>query len=118
MIRALLNALSGLRAFSTGTAVASNNIANSLTDNFKATRARYQETSDGGVKVTLSQDPTPGAPVVDPSTGNTVAGAETSNVDISQEIVDLMQNSHAFKANLASIRTADEMQKNVIDIIT
>lgn len=118
MIQAFFSALSGLRAFAFGTSVTANNIANSQSENFKASRARFQDSAQGGVKVSVTQDQTPGAPVIDFSTGNTVAGKESSNVDLSREMVDLIINKQNFNANIKTIKTADEIRKSIIDIIT
>ena len=56
--------------------------------------------------------------MIDFSTGNTVAGKESSNVDLSREMVDLILNKHNFNANIKTIKTTDEIQKSIIDIIT
>jgi flagellar hook protein FlgE len=39
-------------------------------------------------------------------------------VDLSTEMVALMSAQNQFEANLATLRTADQMQKSIIDITT
>ena len=39
-------------------------------------------------------------------------------VDLSTEMVALMCGQNQFEANLATLRTADQMQKSIIDITT
>ena len=62
-----------------------------------------------------------GAPVVsNPGAGGagTVQSGflETSNVDITEEIIQQILASNAFKANINAIRAADEMTGTLLDI--
>jgi len=54
VIQAFFSALSGFRAFSLGTSVTANDIANSQSENFKASRARFQDSAKGGVTVSVT----------------------------------------------------------------
>lgn len=109
-------ALSGLRAFETKLAVNTNNIANVNTDGFKKSRASMQEAAEGGVSVTLTQVNLPGVPAgIDQQTGKQI---ESSNVDIAEEMVDQMITRYAFEANIITIKTADEMQQTLLDILS
>ena len=64
-----------------------------------------------------------GAPIVsNPGAGGagTVQSGflETSNVDITEEIIQQILASNAFKANINAIRAADEMTGTILDITT
>ena len=47
---------------------------------------------------------------------NSANGANLDVVDFSAEMVALMSAQHLYDANLATLKTADQMQKNLIDI--
>ena len=47
---------------------------------------------------------------------NSVNGANLDVVDLSAEMVALMSAQNLFDANLATLKTADQMQKSLIDI--
>lgn len=87
---------SALQAFNTSQQVTAHNVANLNTDEFKASRATFQESGGGGVSATVSgtQDP----------------------VDISREAVNLLSNTAGFKTNLTVLKTADEMTKDLLSI--
>ncbi len=44
-------------------------------------------------------------------------GANLDTVDLSVEIVALMSAKTQFSANLSTLKTADQIQKNVIDLM-
>jgi flagellar basal-body rod protein FlgC len=87
---------SALQAYGTSLQVTANNMANLNTDNFKASRATFQENKAGGVNVS-------------------VAGTQDS-VDISREATNLLSDRNSFKANLNVIKTADDMTKDLLSI--
>jgi flagellar basal body rod protein FlgC len=58
-----------------------------------------QETSTGGV------------------TANTTRNAPADSVDLTKEVVDMMVAEQGFKANVKMLKTAQETQKSVIDIL-
>jgi flagellar hook protein FlgE len=43
-------------------------------------------------------------------------GGNSDVVDLSAEMVVLMSAQNSFSANLATLKTADQMQKNLIDL--
>ena len=43
---------------------------------------------------------------------------ESSNVSLEEEFVDQMVTRYAFESNVLTVKTADEMQKTLLDIIT
>jgi flagellar basal-body rod protein FlgC len=89
-------AATALNAFSTRQEVTANNIANVQTPDFKASSVRNETLQPGGVAAKAQQGKDP--------------------VDLSKEAVDLLANSTLYKANVATIRTADEMSKSLLDI--
>ena len=85
MISSISNNLSALKAFGTGLAVKSNNIANSNSENFKKSRTINTEGKNGEVKTEIQK--------VDPdnefssiNSENTTSEAQPSNVDLTEEI--------------------------------
>lgn len=105
-------ALTALRAFEGKASVISNNIANVDTDGFKRSLAVIEETVPSGVRTSSERVNTPGDIV-------TIEGAkrETSNVNIEEELVALMINKNNYDANLKTVKTSDEMQKALLDIV-
>jgi flagellar hook protein FlgE len=85
-----------LQAFGTSQQVTANNLANLNTDDFKASRAVFQENAGGGVTAT--------------------AAKTRDTVDISREATNLITNTQGFKANLAVLKTADEMTRQLLNI--
>jgi flagellar hook protein FlgE len=101
-------ALSGLQAASAGLQVGSNNIANALSDGFKAKRVERSElVSNGqgaGVQIgQLTEDPSP-----------TVPGG--SNVDLATEFVNSSVDSLLYTANLKVIKSQDQLFQSTLDL--
>ena len=115
MSEAINTALSALRATLRKQDVTANNIANANTNDFKKSKASFEETSPAGVKVTISQVETPGTPL--PPDEVIGEGHEMSNVSMEEELVDLITTRHAFAANIKTIQTENEMQGTLLDII-
>jgi flagellar basal-body rod protein FlgC len=92
------------------------NIANVNTDGFKKNRATFQTGQNGGVRVEIRKDDSPGFRYDVTENGKTVE-KETSNVDLSEEIPDLMVTKRAYQANLKTIETQDEMLGSLLDTI-
>jgi flagellar hook protein FlgE len=107
-------ALSGLKAFATKLDVTANNVANVETNNFKKSRVAMQEAAEGGVQVTISAVDTPGL-TIEPNV-QTSAEQQTSNVSLETEIVDQIVTKYSYEANILTIKTADEMQKTLLNI--
>jgi flagellar hook protein FlgE len=98
------SALSGLSASSAGLAVQAGNVANQLSDGYKAKRVDLVAEASGGVRVSgVSQDPTP-------------AGPAPSNVDPATETVQGMGFDLMYRANLQVLRTADELTRATLDL--
>jgi flagellar hook protein FlgE len=97
-------ALSGLSASSAGLAVQASNVANQLSDGYKAKRVDLVAEASGGVRVSgVSADPTP-------------AGPGTSNVDLATETVQGMGFDLLYRANLKVLQTADELSRVTLDM--
>lgn len=88
---------SALQAFSTSQQVTSNNVANINTDEFNVSRTTFQENGNGGVSATAS--------------------ATKDTVDISREALGLLSNTAGFKANIAVLRSADDMAMDLFSIM-
>ena len=98
------SALSGLRASSAGLAVQANNVANQLSDGYKAKRVELVAEASGGVRVAgVSVDPTP-------------AGPGTSNVDLASETVQGLGFDLMYRANLKVLQAAKEQLKATLDL--
>ncbi len=116
MISALNGTLSALSAFITKLGATADNIANVNTDGFKRNRAALHEDDNGGVRVELSKDQSPGLRYDVIEDGKKVE-KETSNVDLAEEIPDLMLTKRAYQANLKTVETQDEMLGSLLDTI-
>lgn len=113
MSEAFNTALSALGALFRKLDVTANNIANSQTNNFKKGRVEMEDVYPSGVKVNISQVNTPGDQLPPDEKG---VSQESSNVNIAEELVNLIVTEHDFSANIKTIQTKDEMEKQLIDI--
>lgn len=109
-------ALTALRAFDKKLDVNASNIANVNTDKFKKSRVDLQEAAAGGVRVTIEQVNTPGISLG--TNERTGEERESSNVSMAEEFVDQKVTQYAFESNLLVVKTADEMQKSLLDILS
>jgi flagellar hook protein FlgE len=114
MPSAMGTALTALKAFDIKLDVNANNIANVNTNDFKKSRVDMQEAANGGVQVTISQINTPGMEI-NPNS-QTGAPQQTSNVSLENEFADQLVTQYSFTANTLTVKTADEMQKELMDI--
>lgn len=112
MLNTVNTALTALRAFDRKSEVIANNIANVNTDGFRKSRAVLEEESPAGVQVTVERMNTPEDTV-------TLAEAETapSNVNLDEELIAFIVNRHHYAANIETVKTADEMQGILLDIL-
>lgn len=102
--------LSGLRVQERRLSQSASNVANSQTDEYEARRVDAETTRGGGVTSHVTPTGAPAPVVVDEMGERTL-----SNTDLVQERVTQLQARTAFKANLAVIRTADEMEESLLD---
>ncbi len=117
MISALNSTITALRAFVTKLNVTADNIANVNTDGFKKNRATLQEDQNGGVRVEIRRDNSPGFIYDSVDENGEKVEKETSNVDLTQEIPDLMMTKRAYQANLKTLETQDEMLGSLLDTV-
>lgn len=89
---------SALDAYSSKLNVTANNVANTNTDNFQASRVTMQQNKDGGVSATVQQT--------------------NDQVDISREAVDMLSTVNGYKANLQVLKAGNEMSQSLLDIIS
>jgi len=115
MVSAVQSALSGLQAFSTRIQSNANNVANSNTDGFKKSRVLLASAEPQGVKTTVEKVDSPGSSVYQ-ETSDGMELVELSNVDLGAELPEMIINSHAYKANLKTLQTADEMTGELLKI--
>lgn len=109
-------ALAALAAFDKKLDVNANNVANMETNNFRKSRVEFQEHAGGGVQVTISRVDTPGIEI-EPGARTGEAG-QTSNVSLEEEIAGQIITRYSYEANLLTLKTAAEMQKELIGIKT
>jgi flagellar hook protein FlgE len=114
-----------LHSFGVGTQVIAHNLANVLTDGFKASRALYYDLPERtGSGVTTQKLNSPQGPLVPvaglppnlPGSGVLHGFLETSNTDVANEMVGLIVTSRAYQANAKVIPTADAMLGTIINI--
>lgn len=116
MISAISSAVSAINAFEKKMAVISNNIANSLSDGFKKSRAILKDGETGAVEVDISVVDTPG-PVITVEENGGILEKEMSNVDLAEEIPQTIIAQTGFEANLKTLQTEDEMMGTLLDIL-
>jgi len=105
-------ALSGLQVASARQARSAHNVANVHTEGFQAQREVATEaTPPPGVRSQAT--PTVHRAPVGYAAGREIIG---SNTDLSTETVERISALHAFKANLAVVRSEDEMQQALLGI--
>ena len=116
MISSANSALSALNAFGKKMNVIANNVANVETEEFKKSRATLVEGAENTVKVEVTQPEDPGPTVVEVKDGHTEE-KEMSNVDLTEEIPQSIVAQRGYEANLATLRTYDEMLNSILDIV-
>ena len=117
MISALSNSVSALQAHLKKLGVTANNIANVNSEGYKKYRAVMEEDSFGGVKVNITRVNTPGHPYEVIEDGHPVQ-KETSNVDLSEELPNLMIAKRGYQASVKAIQAQDKILGSLLDIIT
>jgi flagellar hook protein FlgE len=90
-------ALSALSAYEKKLNVTANNIANLNTADFHPSEAMINDNSQSGVYVTITSN-------------------NSSEVDLTKEMVDMITTANGFKANLKTLETAFEMTESLLDI--
>jgi len=135
MTDAVSIALSGLRAQQTRLAAGASNIANASTTGtvpaaspsapastvastvYKPLSVNLTSLATGGVRADVSADPKGYSLIYDPSSpyANSEGMIAAPNVDLTREIVNLLEIKNSYKANLAVLKTQDEMLGELLD---
>ena len=113
-----------LQAISVSQQVAANNVANMNTNGFRSSRVDYETGPDGrGVRVSDIRENTDPGPQVEgyveaeERRRSEEALVEGSNTDLATEMVQMIENEHAFAANAAALRTSMDMTGVLIDMM-
>ena len=117
MVVANSAALSAISAFQKKLDATADNIANVMTDGFKRYRTILSEGENGGVKAQVVKDEKTPGPIHETYADDTISETEGSNVDLVDEMASLITVRHAYQANLATLKTEDEMLGRLIDIM-
>ena len=125
MINALQTALSGLFSASKRVEASASNIANLTTGGslepsgkapYSAVTTVSETTGYGGVKTDIVRKNTPFVPAYDPDSpfANADGIIGVPNVDLAEEAVNMITAKTAYKANIAVIKTVDDMQDELL----
>lgn len=105
-------AQSGLQVAGTILDVSANNVANALTDGFEPSRVEPVELEGGGAAPVVTKEQDPMAEVRADR-----ALLVPNRVDLVQEMVNQSRAAALYRANLASLQAAQEMERATIDAI-
>jgi flagellar basal-body rod protein FlgC len=103
-------ATSALRCETQSLNQSAHNVANALTDGFEAQRVVPREAPGGGVQAGLAPTYGPAGTV----TRDDGSVATNSNTDLGQERVTQLASLRAYQANIAVLRTSDEMLSELV----
>ena len=118
--------LSAFSAYGVGTQVAAHNLANALTNSFKAGRVTYSDLpGQFGVRVASGAPGSGAAPLVPygpglpelqgtPSVPDGFASGSTT--DVAREMINLIVNSRTYQANARTITASDDMLGTIINL--
>ncbi len=116
MVGGISGSLSALNAFQTKLDVTAENLSNINTDGYKAKRVTMAADGlTGGVTATVDTDDRQG-PLTLKSAGGKEETVETSNVDLAGSMVDLITAQRGMEANLAVVKTQDQVTGTLLDI--
>jgi flagellar basal-body rod protein FlgC len=112
MIAGISTSLSGLSAFGNVLSNAAHNVANVNTDGYKATVATITEDTQGLPQITLARSDSPGTPIDEQGQLK-----ESSNVDLSWEIPQMMIAQRGYEANIKALSAQSDALKSAIDMV-
>ncbi len=104
-------AQSGLQIASLRLAVSANNVANAETSGFVPSRVEAQEVPSGGVRGAVVKQ---NDPQFEARMDRAIVGA--SGTDLIQESVEQSLAAASFRANLVTLKTADETLGALLDL--
>lgn len=130
--QALYTAVSGLRAASTRVNASANNIANAGTVGrvgaqegeadraFQAQAVQQTSVPGGGTRATITNRNPATQTIFAPDSplANAQGLVDAPNVDLGEELVNQITAEAAFKANAAVIRSVDDQQDDLLDILS
>lgn len=107
-------ARSGLAAADLRLSTSAHNVANGLTPGFRPLAVAAEERAEGGVGVRVVR---PNDPSVEARLDAAALGLGAgSGTDLAAEVVSQMTAAAAYRANLATLRTADEVTASLLAI--
>jgi flagellar basal body rod protein FlgG len=112
MIPGIQSSLAALFTFGKKISSNSQNVANSNTDGYKKRVTRVSEGRRGLPEAQTTISDTPGLIIQEEDKTR-----ETSNVDLTEEMPQMMIATRAYEANLKSIKTQDEVLKSTLDML-
>ena len=104
-------ARTGMQAAEARAERSARNVANVNTDGYLASRVTTQEARDGGVTYRSVPNDTPKL-----TYNRDGRQAAMSNTDLAQETVERIGAASAFKANLAVLKTDDDMKRTLLSL--
>ena len=108
-------ALSAIRSLDRANDVIANNIANVNTRNFQKSRAATAQAAAGRVTLIVEQL---NLPIDTVSMGRASQKMpERSNVQLDEELIDLAINKRSYEANIQALKTTEEMQGTLFDLL-
>jgi len=116
MISPLSSTVSALQAYKSRMEATSNNIANITTAEFKKSQAVLKEGANGDVQVHVTLSDTAGQPY-QAFEDNQRHEKQTSNVELTKELPQMMATQHAYNANMKVIQTQDEILGSTLNIV-
>jgi flagellar hook protein FlgE len=102
-------ALSGMRAAELRLGTSAHNVANALTEGFQPLAVASSEAPGGGVESRV-------VPANDPAVESRIDAAVLAGGDLAGELVGQAMAAAAFRANLASLRAADELVQSLVQV--
>lgn len=118
--------LQAMQALETAMQATANNLANVNTEEFNAQRVTLETGPEGlGVAVGDVVEISSQGPLIQTqdlsNAGEQIVLSQTtvegSNTDLVREVADLVSTEHAYAANAVVIRTADDMQGALLDMV-
>lgn len=112
MINSIGSSLAGLSVHATKVATTAHNVANVNTDGFKKDRVTIHSNESGLPEANITEVDTPG-PIIHGPEGE----VEKSNVDLTEEMVNLMIGKTGYMANLKVLESEEEIFDSILNII-
>jgi flagellar basal body rod protein FlgG len=112
MIPGIQSSLAALFTFGKKLNSHAQNIANSNTDGYRKRITRISENNKSLSEAQTTVSDTPGLIIQEEDRSR-----ETSNVELTEEIPQMMIATRSYEANLKSLKTQDEILKSTLDML-